>query len=1016
MPQYWDIYPNFLDEHLQRGIKHLRKDPKYEKKVSKFQSMLKNPRELFFSILDTDEKIAVICHGDFCKNNILYRYDKRSEFFSKLEANSSDITLKALGENNYKSDSREENKIGKLDNEAIQTNSEPRCVETTKKINEKCHVVSEGFEENSTIEGSNGRSQFCNANLIMFKDKLNRVDVSKKNTEGPEAFLNTADSLVDVKSNKKENKEDHINDISKKRKEFLNHILATNYVSYNTESKNSYFQEEKKQSERPETSNVHNSNISQTANEDFLKNKKQTIKLNHTNFKSSYRTICCSRPVLKHSVSLNDSYPPKNKVDPSNRSISLSETRSKSVTENHERTFNPNEGSTNKENDAISDRLNFLEDKYKELEKIYNVNQCVLERRRVNNKIIEKLNEKKEILEEICKRIEKINTKQDMENKIQRSITKLYQNLDDLNVTKKSNTILKESTNGVPVRTTYFRNEEEKEGQNVLNLKCEGETKSYNVPSYESLYDKTKSQTNESNRQNLHRSQSLNTNGHRNLESFSVNKDNQKFNPIKSVDEEFESIYEELFSKENLTEYETLFSELTKKDNEYIKKSEDTLTIHNDMTYISEKKTVERKTHERVETNIQESSKDHNTETEYHTLSVKQRRDNLERTISLENGLTSSDNSRKVMKRSNTDINVMEINKPLISERNITLNEQISSDEFEKETLKRELLKSAFNKSRARFFTGSSLSINEDEETEEDEVFEEEINRIGVENVTTLDPLQKKKDDMKRSSSLANFKKPVPMKRTISLIHKTKSTHDGSFEQIERETSRYNKDHTFLYGISEPIVQKKHVSLLGFTDGDDKRDIKTQYKAFTLPRTTLESTKNPNEYSKAYYTDYPKKSIADTSTLPRKSKITSFATLENYRDMEKKTKDTPTDLVFFDLARMIYASPVIDLSFFLFLNVSDELRVECWDEFISTYYSSLVENTLSHVHIPSRGDLELELKRKAVYGYFLCCFFLPWMMEENPQEEVQQWIHNGGEAGSRAVGNILKFLIDRDYV
>lgn len=994
--------------------------------MSRFETILRNPKEFFFSILGTDDKIAVICHGDFCKNNILFRYEKNREELSnkdnRLSHNDNKISI-ALSNTSNQGDSREGKKLDKVDVEAVQTKRELHNFVTPVNKDIQCDEVPENWKKNDIIIENSVKSKTDTPNVIIFNDKLNPVQFETSNKEigGNEVFPSRiAIPLIGGKRDEECKNKDNSNTISYKRKEFLNQILGTNNVSDNSEIIKLQSKQEKRENvlsntfhtgvkREPINNDIRNLNIRKIENLEFIDSKKETNKLNNKNFISTYKKICRSRPVLKYSVSLNES---------SSKSSSESYYEIKSNAKNE---------SINNKNDAITDRLNYLEEKYKQLERIYNVNQCVLERRRVNMKIIEKLNEKKDILEEICKKIEKINAKQEMESKLQSSITRLYQNIDDLDIKTRTKSLPNEFRSDVQVAKTHFINKETTEAQVIMIDEFDKEIKSYDRKKDESNdYSETRSKMSyKIEKQNFNSSQSLNSKKDTDHKTYTTQNEKQKTSMRKSIDEEFDSIYKETFSKENLNEYETLFSELTKKfdvDSERNAKHmqpEDSYAVHSDKshTYLSAKNTVESKTIERTETNIQGDSREqHNSQSEYQTLTVKQRRDNLDRSISLENELKSLENTRKGMKRSNSDINLVKLNKPPISERNITMTDQNGNDQFEKDTLKRDLLRSAFSKNKTQFFTGSPFSIDEDGEFDNDEVFEVEGSQINqnkeAKMIPPLEPHTKIREDLKRSDPSNDLKKqnsrPVPLKRTISLIHETKTDLRGFSDQSE-VIKIYNQEN-INSGIREPKVIKKHVSMLGLNDGDIK-NITSQQPVSTLTKLKTQNHEDHNQFSKAN-PSHSKRSItvSDSSTLPRNTRKTYFST------SEQEKKDTSTDLVFFDLARMIYTSPVIDLSFFLFLNVSHEMRIDCWDEFISAYYASIVESVPAHVQIPSRADLDEELKKKAIYGYFLCCFFLPWMMEENPRQEVDQWIHHGGEAGTEAVANILKFLIDRDFI
>lgn len=93
------------------------------------------------------------------------------------------------------------------------------------------------------------------------------------------------------------------------------------------------------------------------------------------------------------------------------------------------------------------------------------------------------------------------------------------------------------------------------------------------------------------------------------------------------------------------------------------------------------------------------------------------------------------------------------------------------------------------------------------------------------------------------------------------------------------------------------------------------------------------------------------------------------------------SNNTPIDARLFDIATSRYASPAIDLSFFLFLNTTHEMRQLHWDDFLRIYHDALVE-TIPDAVKPSLDDIQQDVRKKAVYGYALCSFFLPALMND----------------------------------
>lgn len=127
----------------------------------------------------------------------------------------------------------------------------------------------------------------------------------------------------------------------------------------------------------------------------------------------------------------------------------------------------------------------------------------------------------------------------------------------------------------------------------------------------------------------------------------------------------------------------------------------------------------------------------------------------------------------------------------------------------------------------------------------------------------------------------------------------------------------------------------------------------------------------------------------------------------------------PVDVKFFDPATSRYASPAIDISFFLFLNTTVEVRRKHFKKDFLKAYLEGVRKTAGE-YAPKEEDLWEDFQAKGVYGYLLTAFFLPIMCNDQPtntdptlsvRERVKQVLKFGGEA----VTNTLKESV-RDLV
>lgn len=67
----------FLQMITQRGIKPLQNDPQYSDKIANVENLSKKAEDFFAEVLtgDKENPVSVLCHGDFVKSNLLFKYD-----------------------------------------------------------------------------------------------------------------------------------------------------------------------------------------------------------------------------------------------------------------------------------------------------------------------------------------------------------------------------------------------------------------------------------------------------------------------------------------------------------------------------------------------------------------------------------------------------------------------------------------------------------------------------------------------------------------------------------------------------------------------------------------------------------------------------------------------------------------------------------------------------------------------------------------------------------------------------
>lgn len=146
-------------------------------------------------------------------------------------------------------------------------------------------------------------------------------------------------------------------------------------------------------------------------------------------------------------------------------------------------------------------------------------------------------------------------------------------------------------------------------------------------------------------------------------------------------------------------------------------------------------------------------------------------------------------------------------------------------------------------------------------------------------------------------------------------------------------------------------------------------------------------------------------------------------------NMQFKYNDNglPTECVYFDFQTTKYASPVVDLAFFLYMHTTQETR-QRWDDYLRIYWTSVEENVSDEVKLPSFEEFLGYFATKAVLGYFPSSFFLPMMIAPEEVVPAEEYVklsleerlniceNIGGEEAANSVRDIVAHLIEKRYI
>lgn len=131
----------------------------------------------------------------------------------------------------------------------------------------------------------------------------------------------------------------------------------------------------------------------------------------------------------------------------------------------------------------------------------------------------------------------------------------------------------------------------------------------------------------------------------------------------------------------------------------------------------------------------------------------------------------------------------------------------------------------------------------------------------------------------------------------------------------------------------------------------------------------------------------------------------------------------PADVLLFDFGTPRYGSPALDLSFFLYMNTTQNLRKSRLDDLLNAYCLTLAESVPSGVRVPNRAELDSEMSKCAFLGLAHAIFFLPHQLESDniyregmDEEETTEWLLQlGGDTATDRVADLVQHIVDMEY-
>uniref|UniRef100_A0A1B0GL90 CHK kinase-like domain-containing protein n=2 Tax=Lutzomyia longipalpis TaxID=7200 RepID=A0A1B0GL90_LUTLO len=145
---------------------------------------------------------------------------------------------------------------------------------------------------------------------------------------------------------------------------------------------------------------------------------------------------------------------------------------------------------------------------------------------------------------------------------------------------------------------------------------------------------------------------------------------------------------------------------------------------------------------------------------------------------------------------------------------------------------------------------------------------------------------------------------------------------------------------------------------------------------------------------------------------------------KNFLYKYNETSGKPIDVLFVDLQHSCYTSPANDLQYFLSISPQNHVREQHREELVRIYYESFAATLyeLNYSKIPTFAQLQDEMRKKEMLGFFAAVFVLPialmeeqstqgsgldGLMDEEARKEMT-WLMISGKSYTEAIKPILK--------
>lgn len=126
-----------------------------------------------------------------------------------------------------------------------------------------------------------------------------------------------------------------------------------------------------------------------------------------------------------------------------------------------------------------------------------------------------------------------------------------------------------------------------------------------------------------------------------------------------------------------------------------------------------------------------------------------------------------------------------------------------------------------------------------------------------------------------------------------------------------------------------------------------------------------------------------------------------------------------------------YGSPILDISYLLFISSNSEITSDQFDELLSQYFDELIEvmTQLNVSQIPDKKQLQMDFSERGCFGAFFSMFSVPIRIHDNAtNDDIKKFLSDSteglefrkqlysNEKTQKILSNLLKYFDQKGFL